>query len=74
MTDIKRLLFGIALILFAIFLCLLFTFMSGENVWTALFAVAGLIFAIAGIDGVAQTKKSSEEKDKPALDVFTNVA
>ncbi len=68
MTDIKRLLFGIALILFAIFLCLLFTFMSGENVWTALFAVAGLIFAIAGIDGVAQTKKSSEEKDKPALD------
>ena len=68
MTDIKRLLFGIALILFAIFLCLLFTFMSGKNVWTALFAVAGLIFAIAGIDGVAQTKKSSEEKDKPALD------
>ena len=68
MTDIKRLLFGIALILFAIFLCLLFTFMSGENVWTALFAVAGLIVAIAGIDGVAQTKKSSEEKDKPALD------
>ena len=68
MTDIKRLLFGIALILFAIFLCLLFTFMSGENVWTALFAVAGLIFAIAGIDGVAQTKKSSEEKDTPALD------
>ena len=68
MTDIKRLLFGIALILFAIFLCLLFTFMSGENIWTALFAVAGLIFAIAGIDGVAQTKKSSEEKDKPALD------
>ena len=68
MTDIKRLLFGIALILFAIFLCLLFTFMSGENIWTALFAVAGLIFAIAGLDGVAQTKKSSEEKDKPALD------
>ena len=68
MTDIKRLLFGIALILFAIFLCLLFTFMSGENVWTALFAVGGLIFAIAGIDGVAQTKKSSEEKDKPDLD------
>ena len=49
-------------------LSLIHIFMSGENVWTALFAVAGLIFAIAGIDGVAQTKKSSEEKDKPALD------
>ena len=65
MTDIKRLLFGIALILFAIFLCLLFTFMSGENVWTALFAVAGLIFAIAGLDG-RKTPPDDDHTDQQA--------
>ena len=60
MTDIKRLLFGIALILFAIFLYLLFAF-DGKYIWVVIFAVAGLIFAIAGLDG----RKTPPDDDHP---------
>ena len=60
MTDIKRLLFGIALILFAIFLYLLLAF-DGKYILVAIFAVAGLIFAIAGLDG----RKTPPDDDHP---------
>ena len=60
MTDIKRLLFGIAVILFAIFLYLLLAF-DGKYLWIAIFAVAGLIFAIAGLDG----RKTPPDDDHP---------
>ena len=64
MTDITKTAFGIALILFAIFpLSAVHFYERRENVWTALFAMAGLIFAIAGIDGsVAQTKNLLRER------------
>lgn len=60
MTDIKRLLFGIALLIFAIFLYLLLAF-GGKYLWIAIFAVAGLIFAIAGLDG----RKTPPDDDHP---------
>ena len=60
MTDIKRLLFGIAVILFAIFLYLLLAF-DGKYILVAIFAVAGLIFAIAGLDG----RKTPPDDDHP---------